>query len=328
MVLLCSMSATAQDRLRINQLQFVGSHNSYKQAMSEPFFSALQARNPQAAAALAYEHIPLSEQLNQGVRKLELDVFYDASSDDFVVGHVQQIDMNSHCSPLSECLRQVRVWSDAHPTHVPIWISFNAKDQAIEGLPTPQRFNSTAFALLDRVLEAGLGDRLIRPRDVLHQDMPPEWPTLEAARGRMLLVLDEGGDKRAQYWRGTEIDDTGPAPHPWTERPMFTNAPIDHPAAAVMIVNDPLKSQLEITRLVKAGYLVRTRADADTLEARTGNTTRRDAAFASGAQAVSTDYYLPAPFSDVHPVYHVEPRIQCNPVNTAAQHQAQCERIE
>ena len=39
--------------------------------------------------------------------------------------------------------------------------------------------------------------------------------------------------------------------------------------------------------------LVRTRADADTREARAGDTRRRDAAFASGAHFVSTDYYLP-----------------------------------
>ena len=35
---------------------------------------------------------------------------------------------------------------------------------------------------------------------------------------------------------------------------------------------------------------VRTRADADTVEARASDTTRRDAAFASGAQIVSTDF--------------------------------------
>jgi hypothetical protein len=65
------------------------------------------------------------------------------------------------------------------------------------------------------------------------------------------------------------------------------------PGAAIMIVNDPLGDGAEITRLVKAGYIVRTRADADTREARRGEVARRDAAFASGAQLVSTDYYRP-----------------------------------
>jgi len=44
---------------------------------------------------------------------------------------------------------------------------------------------------------------------------------------------------------------------------------------------------------VKAGFVVRTRADADTVEARSNDTTRRDAALQSGAQYVSTDYPHP-----------------------------------
>ena len=39
--------------------------------------------------------------------------------------------------------------------------------------------------------------------------------------------------------------------------------------------------------------MVRTRADADPVQARTGDTTMRDAALASGAHYVSTDYEFP-----------------------------------
>ena len=46
---------------------------------------------------------------------------------------------------------------------------------------------------------------------------------------------------------------------------------------------------------VAEGFLIRTRADADTREARSGDTARREAAFASGAQFVSTDYQDPDP---------------------------------
>jgi hypothetical protein len=53
-------------------------------------------------------------------------------------------------------------------------------------------------------------------------------------------------------------------------------------------VNDG--TQETIADLVRKGYMVRTRTDADTKEARTGETTRRDAALASGAQLLSTDY--------------------------------------
>ncbi|MBP9754434.1 MAG: hypothetical protein KBD40_05495, partial [Phenylobacterium sp.] len=41
------------------------------------------------------------------------------------------------------------------------------------------------------------------------------------------------------------------------------------------------------------GLIVRTRADADTLEARANDRARQTAAFASGAQYVSTDYLKP-----------------------------------
>jgi hypothetical protein len=39
--------------------------------------------------------------------------------------------------------------------------------------------------------------------------------------------------------------------------------------------------------------MIRVRADSSTIEARSGDGTRRDAAFASGAQLVTTDYYRP-----------------------------------
>ena len=46
----------------------------------------------------------------------------------------------------------------------------------------------------------------------------------------------------------------------------------------------------EIDALVKQGYLVRTRSDENTEQARTDDTTRRDLALSSGAQMISTDY--------------------------------------
>ena len=75
---------------------------------------------------------------------------------------------------------------------------------------------------------------------------------------------------------------------------MFTNSTPGQPDAAFIKENDPTgANQARIADEVRRGYVVRTRADADTRQARTGDTTMRDAALASGAQWVSTDY--PAP---------------------------------
>tara|TARA_B100001093_G_scaffold167193_1_gene159764 strand:+ start:498 stop:1454 length:957 start_codon:yes stop_codon:yes gene_type:complete len=293
------LSGSDNTDININHIQFVGSHNSYKQAMPDGFVKQLMKVNPEVMESLEYEHIPLAEQLDLGIRKLELDVFYVADEARFLVGHVQQIDMNSNCPTLRICLNQIIDWSKKNTTHAPIWISFNAKDGYIFGLPSPETFSPVAFALMDSIIEEMLGEKLIRPSDIV--DL--QWPLLDEARGKFILILDEGGAKRDMYYEG------------WQQRPMFTNAPEGHPAAAIMILNDPVSQFDEIQRLVKAGYMVRTRADADTREARGNDTRRRAAAFASGAQAVSTDYYLPA--TDFGNEYQVSlPKsIICNPIN-------------
>jgi hypothetical protein len=288
--------------LRINHIQFVGSHNSYKQAMSDGFVKQLMKVNPKVMESLEYEHAPLAEQLDLGIRKLELDVFYVADEDRFLVGHVQQIDMNSNCATLRICLTQIIAWSHNNPNHAPLWISFNAKDGYILGLPSPEAFSPVAFALMDSIVEEVLGEKLIRPRDIV--DL--QWPLLDAARGKFILILDEGGAKRDMYYDG------------WQQRPMFTNAPEGHPAAAIMILNDPVEQFDEIQRLVKVGHMVRTRADADTREARENDTRRRATAFASGAQAVSTDYYLPTTHFGNEYQVSLPQSVVCNPISAPA----------
>ncbi len=288
---------TSKD-ISINQIQFVGSHNSYKQAMPDSFIKQLMKVNLKLVESLDYDHIPLGEQLDLGIRKLELDLFYFADHERFSVGHVQQIDMSSNCDSLRICLNQIISWSEDNPTHSPIWISFNAKDNYILGLPKPEIFTPEAFLLMDSIFEEMFGDKLIRPRDVV--DL--QWPLLDEARGKFILILDEDGKKRDIYYDG------------WEQRPMFTNAPEGHPAAAIMIINDPIGKFEEIQRLVKAGYMIRTRADADTQEARDNDVRRKEAAFESGAHAVSTDYYLPAAhFGNGYQVILPLP-VRCNPI--------------
>ena len=288
---------TDSTALRINQIQFVGSHNSYKKAMSSEAMVALKASNPNAAKSLDYGHLPLAEQLDLGMRVLELDVFYDRRTQSFPVGHVQVIDMNSQCPNLTVCLGQIRDWSDANSQHIPIWVMFNAKDQAISGLPDPEPFTAVALRNMDRVLLDVMADRIISPAQVQGLN----WPTVATARGKVLFLFDESGQKRDWYADGSD-------------RPMFPNVAADHPQAAIMVMNDPIAQQTQIQQLVAAGYMVRTRADADTVEARVNDPRRAAAGFASGAQAISTDYYLPATHFGSDYRVHLPNVVQCNPV--------------
>jgi hypothetical protein len=112
---------------------------------------------------------------------------------------------------------------------------------------------------------------------VLHDN----WPKLGAARGRILFALDENAAKVAAY-RGKRISLEG--------RVMFVNTDEQSPAAAYLTLNRPVEDGERIARDVRAGFLVRTRADEDTVQARTNDTAHRATALQSGAQAVSTDY--------------------------------------
>ena len=289
---------TSYEQLRMNEIQFLGSHNSYKQQMPSLYFWLLRLIDVEGAKALEYWHPPIADQLELGLRKLELDFFYDAVSGEFPVGHIQVIDMGTSCTSLRACLQEIRQWSDRNPHHVPIWISFNLKDQAIPLLPDPQLFTPEVLTDIDLAVEEIIGDRLIYPRDVVDR----EWPLLAESRGKILLVLDEGGEKRDWYLKD------------WQDRPMFVPVDEGHEAAAIMIINDPVRDFDRIRSLVKQGYLVRTRADSGTQEARNNDTVRRNKAFQSGAQAISTDYYLLTnPFDSEYRV-SIEGGIRCNPV--------------
>jgi hypothetical protein len=56
-----------------------------------------------------------------------------------------------------------------------------------------------------------------------------------------------------------------------------------------------VKDDGRIRQAVRAGFMVITRADDETREARANSMARRDAAFASGAQVIETDFVMPDP---------------------------------
>jgi len=320
--------------LRSNDISVVGTHNSYKQAMPAATMAAIRAMSVSIAESLDYAHRPLTEQLDAGARQLEIDVNYDPvgghyakrSTDPklmlsgFKVLHIAGIDNASSCVLLRECLAIIADWSAAHPTHVPIMLLFNAKDEqyasrgGIDALP----FDAAAWDALDAEIRAVMpAGRIITPdevqgryptlRDAVRAD---HWPMLDKARGRFLFVLDETPEKVAAY-RG--------ARHSLEGRMFFINTDEDSPAAAYLTLNDPVAEGDRIRRDVAAGYLVRTRADADTKEARANDPRRREAALASGAQYVSTDYLWPDPrFAGEYRVTSPGGGVaRCNPVRKA-----------
>ncbi len=304
--------------LRLNEIQAVGTHNSYH-LPPDSFIEDVFGFFTPGPSNLDYAQPPIPEQLGgYGVRQLELDVFADPDGDrwrplgvpGWKVFHIKDRDMNANCELLVTCLEAARNWSAAHPRHAPIAVLVEPRDSSITA------------ALLDdldaEIRSVFAPEQLLVPDDVRGRRPTLEaavlrdgWPRLDELRGRFMFVLSRGGIVHDLYVAG----------HPSLEgRVMFTSSIPGEPDAAVVKIDDPQGSNTaRIRDLVARGYLVRTRADLPVETPRSGDTTRRDAAFASGAHWVSTDYPVPGsakPWSSVY-VARIDRRIQvrCNPVS-------------
>jgi hypothetical protein len=134
------------------------------------------------------------------------------------------------------------------------------------------------------------------------------WPTLAKARGRVIFLLDQA-HAGPVYAEG----------HPSLKgRLIFTNAVAGAPDAAFIEENDGSKEVID--GLVKQGYLVRTRTDESTEQARTNDRTRLERALSSGAQMLSTDYPSSEPSQWTSFVVALPGGLvaRCNPINKPA----------
>jgi hypothetical protein len=333
----------------LDQIQVIGTHNSYHVAPDAVADRLMRAVVPREADANAHTHRPLMEQLQQlGVRQLEFDLFLDPRGglyanpvawraaklqpqdvpDHDPTGKLKQPGIKVLHSPdfefrttvytLADALTEVRDWSDHHPRHFPVFLLLELKSESFSPLTKPPRWDAAACVELEReILTVFPRERILTPDQVrgggptLRDAVTARgWPTVDAVRGKVVFLLDNEGAICREYLQASEV---------LAGRLLFVSVPRTHPAAAWMKRNDPIGSFDEIQSLVKAGFLVRTRADAGTVEARANDPTRRDKAFASGAQLVSTDYPEPdLRFSEY--AVRFEPRVvvRANPVSGPA----------
>ena len=246
----------------------------------------------------------------------------------FKVLHTPDVDYATSCLTLIDCLEEIDAWSTAHPTHLPLMIMLEIKSESVPDVAADEGIDLTiqlewtepleATAELLDALDAEIrsvfdADRLIEPDDVRGDAATLEaavledgWPSLADSRGKVLFTMTDGGAIRDLYVEGS----------PNLEgRPIFTNGTPGHPDAAFIRFDDPAHPGLDDA--VAAGYLVRTRTDSPTGDARTNDTTRRDLALESGAHFLSTDYYAVSEFFDSP--YEVELPggvvARCNPIS-------------
>lgn len=314
-----SPATASGSELRINQIQTMATHNSYHREVTDAE-KEVQRRTDAGWWNLQYSHTALPNQFaTQHVRGIELDIFPDPqgglytqplvrrdaglpplndpdlAKPGFKVLHWGDHDYATNCSTLTKCLTQVKEWSDANPGHLPITILSELKrtdpaKEAAGGAKSPT-WDGALLDALDAEIRSVFGeDRLITPDDVRKKGLSLEqsvlqhgWPTLNSSRGKVLFFMDnQGADLQTPYLAG----------RPNLEgRVLFTNSRPGRPDAAFVGWNDPLGANTaQIQDMVSKGYYVRTRSDVPFNEARSGDTTRLQAALSSGAQMVSTDF--------------------------------------
>ena len=331
--------------VRLNQIQVIGSHNSYHLAPSPEVMALIDLKGTAVSRGLDYSHKPLDEQFSRlGIRQIELDIYADPKGDLYAnpiarkiltrlgknpgpdpdpdgllkkpgmkVLHVPDVDYLSTVPTLVDGLRQVRKWSKANPNHVPIFILMELKDEATPTLTKLVPFDQEQVEAIDsEILSVFDRSEILTPDDVrgtyktLAEAIQAKgWPTLDSVRGRVFFGLDNEDQTRDLYLKDHRN---------LQGRLMFASVDESHPAAAWFKINDPIRDFERIRSLVRRGYLVRTRADANTVNARANDTRQRDQALAGGAQFVSTDYAESDPrFSDYHVGFHPKVVARANP---------------
>jgi hypothetical protein len=305
---------------RINELQLVGTHNSYHLAPDKVAMELIQAAVPSEARSLDNSQRTLPEQFELlGVRHIELDVYLDPdgklyqkpvayrmaqqqkadvpeydpagkmSKPGIKVLHSPDFDFRTTVYTLRDALAELKKWSDGNRRHVPVFVLVELKSDSFSPLTRPVPWNEEGFKELEREVYATFSrERILTPDDLRGDQATLReavqgvgWPRVDEQRGKVCFLLDNEGSVRDAYLQPSEILEN---------RLLFVSVDRNHPAAAWMKRNDPVGGFAEIRALVDEGFLVRTRADSGTIEARNNDDSRLRKAISSGAQLISTDF--------------------------------------
>lgn len=137
-------------------------------------------------------------QLDHGVRFVELDVHDNdyAANHDYSIGHSSPGDLVDHAgNPASNLLRDwlnmIAGWSNAHPTHAPLVVMLDLKDDLTDNA----NFAAGNMVALNQELQTAFGASLLHPADYVGT------PSVDSLRGRVLPLLSGDAGSRTEYKR-------------------------------------------------------------------------------------------------------------------------------
>jgi hypothetical protein len=303
--------------LALNQIQLIGTHNSYHIAPHSSVMQLIRKVMPSQADSIKYSHRPLTEQLELiGMRKFELDIFHDNKGGGYSqplgaimahginwkgnypefdedalkdpgmkVLHFPNFDFRSNTPSLIKALNEIEAWSIKNSYHLPIMILIETKNTGNGS----SGFGIKDFVELEKEIKSVLNlSRIITPDEVrgkfstLNKAIRTKgWPSLYKSRGRFIFALDNQGKELDSYLKL----------HPQLKGAiLFVSSPPGRPESAFLKINDPIRNHSLIKEKITEGYLIRTRADSDLAQAKNMDYKQMQKAFSSGAQYISTDF--------------------------------------
>lgn len=349
--ILHAQSAKQQDEaVHLNQIQVIGTHNSYNMGFAPSEGKYFQKHFPKGFNGVDYHHQTLPQQLNAGVRQFELDIVPDAkggrfahpkiveltkqeglpadpdfdpmhewSKPGFKALHLGDLNQRSACVLFTTCLREIRQWSKAHKGHVPIFILIEDKQGKVSQLPDAvpaETWTSATWDAMDAEIRS-----VFKPGEIVTPDqVRGNSATLEEAvlAGRWPTLKQSRGKVIFLLYNRKSAAPYLEGHAMMKGRLLFVNGRPGEPEAG--FVEQDKGTEAEIAAVVKKGYLVRTRADFNTDQGRTNDKTRSDETLRSGAQMVSTDFPAsePAPWTGYTVALPGKLAARCNPVNAPA----------
>lgn len=202
--------AAAENGARFNELRFIATHNSYK--AYNPFADTLMRRvigplgfaYDEEGREWAYGFEPLSDQLDHGIRSFELDVMREKKG--LRCAHIPLVDYASNCPDFRLALREIALWSDAHPGHLPITVLVESKGTVLSGGMLLHNFSLDDVLFLEDMAAGALGERLYTPADMLgayadfiEMRTEGEYPLLADMLGKILVIYHYSGPVSEAY---------------------------------------------------------------------------------------------------------------------------------
>lgn len=280
------------DGVKINEIAVIGTHNSYQmlptpqRRLHEKILKVLY--NGKKGTKYKFEMDSYTEQLEYGIRNLEIDIeAVDKNGEiSFVVSHEPIKDNTSSAYDFAEGLREIAMWSDHNPNHLPVYLLIEPKGD-VPSVCHMQNFSIEYAKELDKITREVLGDRLMTPKKLMgnyetFEEMRTAdgWPTLKEAAGKIIVLLHPCDVTEDYINLDTSLSSQAIFP-------VLVFEDIERDCASFILDNEPKYAKENNKKTVdEKNLMVRTRADSYP------NFSDERYAFANecGSHIITTDY--------------------------------------